>query len=171
MQEPLSSTAQRTTLVEHFCWGAEGQGLSRPLVPLKSSPAQVCLGASGEVGVFREVPAEKTVHFLVRSVLPWALQVAKADMNVCGDRELLVRRHPQPAGRPPPGAGHCTVLDLSRAPSDGDGIDDPAAFRRLANFVRCRSSTARASIAPRVPSSLGAWNPLLDHQLKLSELG
>ena len=77
-EDLFSSTGQRNTLVEYFCWGAEVQRLSRPLVQLTSGPVQVRLRASGQIGAFREVLAQQTVRVLVRSALPRALRPAAA---------------------------------------------------------------------------------------------
>jgi hypothetical protein len=76
----FGSTGQRNTLVEHFCWGTEGQCLSRPLVELQSGPVQVCLRVSGQVGAFREILVQETVRVLVGSALPRALRVAEVDL-------------------------------------------------------------------------------------------
>ena len=93
----FSSTGQRNTPIEYFCWGTEAQRLSRPLVQFQSCSVQFCLRASGQVGALREVLAQETVRVLVRSTLPRALRVTEIDLNVCRDRELLVCRHLQPA--------------------------------------------------------------------------
>src|SRR5262249_18715878 len=93
----FGSTGQRNTLVEYFCWGTEGQRLARPLVQLTSGPVQVGLRARREVCAFREVLAEETIRVLVRPPLPRALRIAEVDPHVGSDRELLVRRHLQPA--------------------------------------------------------------------------
>ncbi len=44
----FSSTGQRNTLVEHFCWGREVQRLSRPLVWLMSGPVQACFASKAD---------------------------------------------------------------------------------------------------------------------------
>ena len=65
----FSSTGQRNALVERFCWGTEGQRLSRPLVQLKSGPVQVRLRATrpfsvmtGQGGLSTEVRSEDTAE-------------------------------------------------------------------------------------------------------------
>ncbi len=120
----FGSTGQRNTLIEYLCWSAEVQCFSWPLVQLTRSPIQVCLRANGQVGAFREVLAEETVRVLVRSALPGALRVAEVDLNVCSDRELLVRRHLQPAipGQRFPQLGRQAPNLLGKSPHDGLGV-------------------------------------------------
>jgi len=45
----LSSTGQRNTFIEHFCWTTKVQRLSRPLVQSESGPVQVGLREDDEV--------------------------------------------------------------------------------------------------------------------------
>ena len=53
--------------------------------------------ANGQVGAFREILAEETIGIFVRPALPRALRVTEVDLDVRGDRELLVSRHLQAA--------------------------------------------------------------------------
>ena len=77
----FSSTGQRNTLIEYFCWGAEVKCLSRPLIQATSGAVQVRLRASGQIGAFREVLTQQTIRVLVRSALPWALRRDLPDLE------------------------------------------------------------------------------------------
>src|SRR6267378_6091699 len=77
------STGRRNTGVKSLCWGFKLQGLTWPFVELTSHFVQIGLRMHRQVGTLRKVLSQQTIGVLIRAALPWALRIAKINVDVC----------------------------------------------------------------------------------------
>src|SRR5712671_6456788 len=87
------STGRRNTGIKSLCWGFKLQGLTWPFVELTSHFVQIGLRMHRQVGALRKVLSQQTIGVLIRAALPWALRIAKINVDVCRQREpSMVRK-------------------------------------------------------------------------------
>jgi hypothetical protein len=84
------STGQRNRFAEHLSGRPEAERLARPLVQLSRDRVELQLGVVRDVDALWHVLPEQPVRVLVASTLQGALRVAEVDLDVRGQRELLV---------------------------------------------------------------------------------
>src|SRR5262249_41090341 len=71
----------------------EAQGLSRALIEPQRNPVQVRLREAREICSPREILSQPAVGVLVAAALPRSAWIAKIDLHVGGDGEVLVVSH------------------------------------------------------------------------------
>src|SRR5271154_91100 len=86
------STGRRNTGVESLCWGFKLQGLTWPFVELTSHFVQMGLRVHRQVGALWKVLSQQAIGVLVRPALPWALRIAKIDVDVGRQRKATMIR-------------------------------------------------------------------------------
>src|SRR5207344_3235536 len=77
------STGRRNTGIKSLCRGFKLQGLTWPFVELTSHFVQTGLRMHRQVGALRKVLSQQTIGVLIRAALPWALRIAKINVDVC----------------------------------------------------------------------------------------
>src|SRR5712672_2088114 len=68
------------------------KGLKWPFVELTSHFVQIGLRMHRQVGALRKVLSQQTIGVLIRAALPWALRIAKINVDVCRQREASMVR-------------------------------------------------------------------------------
>src|SRR5271156_2371572 len=80
------------TGVKSLCWGFKLQGLTWSFVELTSHFVQMGLRMHRQVGALRKVLSQQAIGVLVRPALPWALRIAKIDVDVGRQRKSTMSR-------------------------------------------------------------------------------
>src|SRR5258707_13032132 len=86
------STGRRNTAVKFLCWVFKLQGLTWSFVELTSHFVQMGLRVHRQVGALWKVLSQQAVGVLVGPALPWALRIAKIDVDVARHRKATMIR-------------------------------------------------------------------------------
>src|SRR3954451_4300000 len=86
------STGRRNTGIKSLCWRFKLQGLAGSLFYLTSHFVQMSLRMHRQVGALWKVLPQQAIGILVRPALPWALRVAKIDIDVGRHRKASMIR-------------------------------------------------------------------------------
>jgi len=76
--------------MEFTRWSIKVQSFPRALVELPCHLVEVGLRVAGQVGFLREVLSQQAVGVFVGAALPGTLRIAEVDVDLGGDREVLM---------------------------------------------------------------------------------
>jgi hypothetical protein len=85
--------------LKFICWRSVYQRLSSPLTEFPGDVTKLRLRVNGQIPVRWKVVSRKSIRILVRSPLPRTLWIAKAELQICSNRNLLMLRRQRLARR------------------------------------------------------------------------